>query len=311
MMAASPVTCGSDTSGLSPLPRQAAPRAREQIPVIVISLPDAAERRRAVTDQLDQLGLTYRVFNAVDGRRLSDEHRALVDPCWRQKRRGEALRPAEIGCALSHALVYRMALEEAFDDCIVLEDDARLTPAFARLARRDIDLPAGVDLVSLHYYRNQFVQRGRLVDLGNGFRVYRPFGRLLGTCAYYVTRRGAAELLKAGLPIWTQADWPLDPTRSLNGRGLEPPVVIHDEAFPSQLQEFASRSIPWPIRLARFAVLPTMLFPERFGSVWKARYAWAALIFKLRAYCFARRVRCAPTEHAPHSEQVLLGHSDE
>lgn len=311
MMSATPANVRSDMAVSERHPLPAEQRAREQIPVIVISLPDAAARRRAVTDQLDRLGLTYRVFDAVDGRRLSDEHRALVDPCWRQKRRGEALRPTEIGCALSHALVYRLVLEEEFDDCIVLEDDARLTPAFARLARRDIDLPAGVDLVTLHYYRNQFVQRGRHADLGDGFRVYRPFGRLLGTCAYYVTRRGATELFRAGLPVWTQADWPVDPTRSLNGRGLEPPVVIHDEAFPSQLQEFASRSIPWPVRLARFAVLPTMLFPERFGSVWKARYAWAALIFKLRAYCFARRVRCAPTAHAPHSEHVLLGYCHE
>jgi glycosyl transferase family 25 len=261
------------------------------LPIFVISLTRAAERRASITAQLERLDLNYRLFDAIDGNALTPEQTDLVDRHWRRRRTGNPLRPAEVGAAMSHALVYREILKAGHGAAVILEDDAQLKPTFPAFVRGEIPIPKDVHLVALHYYQNQFVNRAGAIELAGGYRLYRPYGRLLGACAYYVTRHGAEKLLAAALPVWSQVDWPLNVERELNGRGLEPPVVIHDESFGSQQQEFAQRRIPLGIRLARLSILPTVLAPDRFGNLWMARYAWGAISFKLRAYCVARRVR--------------------
>ena len=260
-----------------------------QLPIFVISLADAEQRRSRIVEQMQALDLSFTFVDAVDGHRLTPEQEALVDREWWRRRRGDRLRPAEIGCALSHALLYRRLVEERVEQAIVLEDDARLTPMFAEFARGGFPLPEAVGVVVLHCYRNQFARHDGGRDIAHGHRLYRPFGRLLGTCAYYVTRASASALYDAAVPIWRQADWPLPIADTLGARGLEPPIVHHDDGLPSTIQLFADRRIPLSIRLGRLLVFPAFVAPGTYGSQWKSKYAWDALFWKARAALFARR----------------------
>lgn len=99
---------------------------KNQIPIFVISLKNAKSRRVNIQHQMNGLGLKFSFFDAVEGVNpdVIEENRYLIDQNWREKRRGDPLTPSEIGCALSHAFVYKKMIDENLTDAIVIEDDA-------------------------------------------------------------------------------------------------------------------------------------------------------------------------------------------
>src|ERR1700749_1654370 len=96
--------------------------------IILINLARAADRRRSMERQFSALGLDFERLEAIDGRSLAPEDRALVDDAKRRRITPYPLSDNEIGCWLSH----RRALQEASagDLTAVIEDDAELTPEF-------------------------------------------------------------------------------------------------------------------------------------------------------------------------------------
>lgn len=100
-------------------------------PIFVISLAAAQERRRAISAQLQALGLPFILFDAIDARQgVPPEYEALIDRAGTQRNLGRPMSSGEYGCALSHLLVYRRICEEGLPGAIVLEDDAVVGPAF-------------------------------------------------------------------------------------------------------------------------------------------------------------------------------------
>lgn len=191
----------------------------------VINLPQAAGRRAAMASRLDAQGLPYRLFRAVDGRRLTAGERAAHVNDARALREGYALSPGEIGCALSHLAIYRDMVNHDTPYAVVLEDDVCLAGDFARLL--DPSDPAGLAslfhpedaaVVQLTHVRRGYRLGSRPV--GSGHRLVRPHGGVWRASAYFLTL-GAARRLAEGLyPIWTVADdW-----RRIEGAGL---VALH------------------------------------------------------------------------------------
>ena len=69
---------------------------------IVINLPSAKDRRRAMRSQYDALGIEFEIFEATDWRDLNEEDWTLVG---RKSRVREGRRPLSdglIACHLSH-----------------------------------------------------------------------------------------------------------------------------------------------------------------------------------------------------------------
>lgn len=94
--------------------------------IIVISLPDAIDRRIRIKEQLDSLGLEFEFLDAIRGTT------AMYDePCylkqWRQKYWGTDLTIGEIGCYKSHQLACQRAVE-LNQAVLVLEDDLLIKP---------------------------------------------------------------------------------------------------------------------------------------------------------------------------------------
>jgi GR25 family glycosyltransferase involved in LPS biosynthesis len=70
--------------------------------------------------QLDDLGLPFRFFNAIDGSKMTaTKFREAV---------GVKLTPGEIGCGLSHLAVIREIAEGEHEYAAILEDDVFILP---------------------------------------------------------------------------------------------------------------------------------------------------------------------------------------
>jgi len=90
------------------------------IPLNIISLERNHERRAFMQCQLDDLGLPFRFFNAIDGSNMTaKKFREAV---------GVKLTPGEIGCALSHLAVIQEIAEGEHEYAAILEDDVFILP---------------------------------------------------------------------------------------------------------------------------------------------------------------------------------------
>ena len=100
-------------------------KGSRRLKAFVINLRGNPERRAFMKAQMVKLGLDYEFFDAIEGARYRD------DPRWYDPKKSVAavnreLRPGEVGCALSHAFVYKEIARRELPCAFVLEDDAIL-----------------------------------------------------------------------------------------------------------------------------------------------------------------------------------------
>ena len=195
--------------------------------IVVVNLENAVERRQRVSAELEALGLSFRLFRAVDGRRLTPEQEALVD-YGAFRRDGWPVRAGALGCWLSHrALLADMVLNGP-EVMAVLEDDIEPAP----------ELPAVLDALerAVGSFGVVFLHRGRAV------RRFVPLRRLktghelgwlrwshFGTQGYVITRPAARRFLEAFPRVRLDIDRALAAywRTGLATTCVRPPVVRH------------------------------------------------------------------------------------
>lgn len=166
--------------------------------MLVINLDRETEKMAFVARQLESLGLVFERVSAVDARGLSDEdrHRAVNGFAWRCAT-GRSVRPAEIGCALSHYGIYGRMTEPV---CI-LEDDVELQPGFPEALERvgrfiDPEKPQVVLLSDLHAAHAASGEAGSIVRSKDG----------MCTDGYVITPSAARTMLRVNLPLEAPCD---------------------------------------------------------------------------------------------------------
>ena len=104
--------------------------------IVVINLEHAVERCRRVSAALDELGLEFELFRAVDGRCLTPGQEALID-YDALNRQGWPMRAGALGNWLSHRAILSGMIENGPEAIAVLEDDIEPAP----------DLPAVLEVL--------------------------------------------------------------------------------------------------------------------------------------------------------------------
>lgn len=100
----------------------------QSLPVYVISLNEAVERRALIKKHLDSLDIAHEIIDAVRGDALSPEFLRKVNPT-------RSLSPGQIGCYLSHIHVYERMIEREIPVALILEDDSTLQPSVKNLIK--------------------------------------------------------------------------------------------------------------------------------------------------------------------------------
>lgn len=172
----------------------------------VISLPGSCDRRDFMSSQMEYLDLMFEFFDAVDGRKMSDtELQACCSFKWQKRYQGYELSKSEIGCALSHLLLYEKIVREKIPVALILEDDAYLTPSIkpvlAALGKMPVISEPAVWLFS----------EGTLTDWRRFIPVLKPYAyapaqHAFFTHCYVVTYPAAERLLRRLRPVAHVAD---------------------------------------------------------------------------------------------------------
>lgn len=176
----------------------------QAVPIYVLSLVTAPERRAAMARHLGGMGLAHELIDGVDGRLMAEEERAsLLKP-------GVTLRAGEVGCYLSHAKAWRRIADGPAQMGLVLEDDARLAESIVPLLREGLR-PCDFDYLFLdvddHNYATLIAyDAATRCDIGHGHQSYALSGGGEGAHAYVITREEARRRLEHGFPIPHAAD---------------------------------------------------------------------------------------------------------
>lgn len=176
----------------------------QAIPIFVISLERAPERRHAITSHLDSLGLEYEVINGVDGKQLSEQE--ILDVLGE----GVSFDRGVIGCYLSHIKVYKLILERNISMALILEDDAILHPDIVKVIRNggcyaDFDYCL-LDCDNMSEDSKVFFDPESRKILAPGFPVYETnIGPSL-LHAYLMTNVGAKKRVQCAFPIVKPVD---------------------------------------------------------------------------------------------------------
>lgn len=174
--------------------------------IYILSLESDFERRQKVCANLDQLGLEYEVFWAVDGRKgLPMDMEQQVDRKAAQKKVGRELGDGELACALSHRLIYEKMLANNIERALILEDDVTVSGELLSLFESKSYI--GHHLLLLNHNR-AYVWPFYQKKLFGKFVARRLTRSCWMASAYIIDRVGAEYLLSHSRPIQSVADWP-------------------------------------------------------------------------------------------------------
>jgi glycosyl transferase family 25 len=212
-------------------------------PIYVISLERAAQRRAECQRALDAMGAPFAFFDAVDGARLSEaEVAAAYDAQGNARQYKRPLSLPEIGCYLSHYLLWKRIVDEKLDGAVILEDDFEADASFKKVIDAIRSAPLCGALVKL--FSRKRVTGVTVASLGGPRRLVAP-NRVPGLTLGYALDRTAAEMLVANaLPFSRPLDMDIKHWWEF---GL--PVLVVDPP-PLRIGELGLRSCISPARIA-------------------------------------------------------------
>jgi len=240
----------------------------------VINLDRAKERWSRIHRQLLDLGVPHTRVEAIDGNdmALPAPH---VHALQFQVMHGRRLHGAEIGCYFSHLLAMEQFLATEEDYCLILEDDAVLSPNIKSVIDAAIELGDDWDILRLGS-----VNTGRwlaVADLTADATLGVGFTRLKGAAAYMVNRKAARVLRERLVPMRLPYDivYDLEFFMGLKALGVEPRPTVQDKSLETQIQHtvWTRKFPPW-----RYLIV----FPVRAGFEFARVVCRAGLYVKLR-----------------------------
>jgi glycosyl transferase family 25 len=241
---------------------------RAVIPVLVLNLPHDAQRRRWMAGHLGSLDIRYELVEGVDGRTVPE---AAAAPHLRSFRKGygREMTRGELGCALSHLMLFRRIAAGADEFVCTIEDDVSVSPATLPFLDEEVlrSLPP-FDVLRLFSVENRRYKPAWSVARLQDRSIVVPLRSGWGTQAQIITRAGAAKM----------ADWPI--TAPIDGiyHDCPPPELRIMEVRPSLIRslDFDSNTLmrrpeqtPWvKLRSEAFRIKRLLLTRMHFVGTW-------------------------------------------
>ena len=201
----------------------------DNIFTIVINLASADERMKVVTNHLNDLGITFERFNAVNGRELANDVAGYSK--WRYALyTAKKKNPGELGCYFSHIEALKHFIESGKEYGLILEDDVNFPVEIKEVLKSALDINLKWDVLRLSSSKKQFLL-GKKNILGE-YQIGYNLLPLKNTAAYVVNLNAAKVLVERLMPMKQPFDVALDQEWrwGLRAASLSPlPVLLKDD----------------------------------------------------------------------------------
>ena len=175
------------------------------IRIFVINLKSSVERRKTMEKQLNRLGLSFEIFDAVNGADLSDNEITSYFDMNFYNHRPHYYTPGLSGCILSHYFLYKKMVDEKIDVALILEDDMILNKNLLQLFEQ-LSKEIRNDEVNMLFYQSRFpinLSQNSVTPLNDKFNLYQVISTkgLRSTAGYLITFDAANSMLKGLRPF--------------------------------------------------------------------------------------------------------------
>lgn len=245
-------------------------QTRQDIGIWLINLPSATDRRARMEDQLGAMGLTWNVFDAVDGRARESELLEDADAPAYARNMGSPILPGKMGVFASHLAVWHEFISSSHKTALILEDDVVFHDDFLRALDTALASADLWDLVRFNCIRAKMPMTQAVLG---GYRLNAYVGPFTGNAAYLIQRDVATRLLPGLSPQTRALDHELNRFFRHDYRqlGLEPWASHPDDGGESTItgKDFALvRKFKWYRRLPHYRLKAANYFRRAF---WLAR----------------------------------------
>jgi len=195
--------------------------AKYRVGVWLINLKRDVGRFEKMDAQLKRIGLTYQLFEAVDGKANAEELVKRVDVKAYERNMGSRLLPGKMGCYASHVRVWELFLASTYQTALILEDDVVFHDDFAESLEQALKTRQHWDTVRFNCIRAKFpVTQG----LAGRYHLNAYIGPFTGNATYLLNRDAADRILPGLWPQTRAFDHELNRFFAHNFRqcGLEP-----------------------------------------------------------------------------------------
>lgn len=186
----------------------------QSFPIFIISLKNADDRRKSIVKKLNALGLKFEIFDAVEGKKLTQDE--LNEYCDANAiKSSHILTPGAIGCALSHYFIYKEIIKRDVPFALVLEDDVQFNSDVTLEILETIGQSIQQNEISLLYYQSwnplQLIKKTEQ-KLHIKYSKYTPLdiAQPITTAAYFIGKEACKNLTNVLLPIRFTADCWID-----------------------------------------------------------------------------------------------------
>lgn len=206
------------------------------LPIFVITLPEAKQRQNMLRERLDGFGLSFNFFDAVDGRYFDVLNHPLYNSQKRLKSFHQDLNGGELGCLLSHRSLYEKICNERIPKALILEDDVIFHDDFGRVLPLCAEYIPEYDLIRFLGGPKVARLKQKIRDnIDQTYTINRLYSSPGGAHAYLISQKGARILLNHTRQNWLPIDTLMGQTwrTDLNCGVVQPGLAWHDENKPS------------------------------------------------------------------------------
>lgn len=208
------------------------------IPIIVISLREAQDRRTRIEKIFKELNLDFEFFDAVDGRQFDVLNHPNYDAPKRRRSYGRDLTGGDIGILLSNKAIFERIVKEDIPYTLILEDDVILREDFFPVLKKILTMPVPFDMIRfLGSPKLERLKLRNVCKIDDAHHLVRHTGIPGGSHAILMTPTGAKKLLKH----MNKNAYPMDVLMSrswltgLNWFTVRPGLAAQDLSFESTI----------------------------------------------------------------------------
>lgn len=229
--------------------------------IYVINMERSKDRWISISKQLDEIGVPYTRFEAIEGSKISNLSE-LFDIKRFEHESYHKLSIGEAGCALSHIGIWQKIIDDNEAGALVIEDDAILTDSFLALYNSLKNNTNDYDYLNLSPSPED--KHIKLSDLKNNRTILECFskdGVSFVECepvpyymmTYYISNNGARVFLGSTNKMYYAVDMLPRYTSPYTKQGFTFPRASISADFNSEINDLSPRSYKsdrtgfWPI----------------------------------------------------------------
>ena len=169
----------------------------------VISLVRSTERRRKIKKQLDNAGIVFEFFDAIDSSTSDFKYSERRAPKQTKLRFGYQLLESELACFASHLCLWGKCVE-LNEPILIFEDSFQLNTSFIELYSSFNELVKKYPLIKLcSLFPKKFTT---LENINEAISIVSYKRRTCGTQSYLLTPHAANKLMQGAMPFLEPVD---------------------------------------------------------------------------------------------------------